>query len=76
MEKNKMTYYAETNHYGNETSVGFANTWLVLAFESKAERDAFVESHENKNLSTAAITRKEAIAKHGKRAIVQAKEII
>lgn len=37
-------YYAANNHYGSPTDVGFANTWYVLAFETKAERDAYVEN--------------------------------
>ncbi len=36
-------YYAADNRYGNETSVGFANTWYVIAFPSKDKRDAFVK---------------------------------
>ena len=35
-------YYAAQNAYGSETSIGFSNTWYVLAFRSKKCRDAYV----------------------------------
>ena len=35
-------YYAADNLYSSETSVGFANTWFVIAFSSKKSRDQFV----------------------------------
>jgi len=41
--KMSKQYYAADNHYGNESSIGFANTWYVLAFASKAARDDFVD---------------------------------
>ena len=47
-------YYAANNSFGSETSIGFANTWDVLAFDTKANRDDYVE---NGNLSTRAIKR-------------------
>jgi len=46
-------YYAADNYYGSETSVGFANTWYVLAFRSKKERDDYVSA--SHNLSARAI---------------------
>lgn len=36
-------YYAAVNSYANETSVGFANTWSVIGFATRATRDAYVE---------------------------------
>ena len=50
-------YYAATNSYASTTSVGFANTWNVLGFHSKAARDAFVESRDD--MATRAITKRE-----------------
>lgn len=35
-------FYAAVNNYASETSIGFANTWGVIAFESRAARDAYV----------------------------------
>ena len=35
-------YYAATNDYADESSVGFANTWTVLAFANKRDRDRWV----------------------------------
>jgi len=50
-------YYAATNSYATETSVGFYNTWGVMAFETKKERDQFVK--DATDLATKAITRRE-----------------
>lgn len=36
-------FYAAINSYATETSVGFANTWSVIGFESKTMRDKFVK---------------------------------
>lgn len=36
-------YYAAINSYSTDTSVGFANTWAVIGFATKAMRDAYVE---------------------------------
>lgn len=35
-------YFAADNRYGNETGIGFANSWYVMAFASKETRDEFV----------------------------------
>ena len=35
-------FYAATNSYATVTSIGFANTWNVIGFESKTMRDTFV----------------------------------
>jgi hypothetical protein len=37
-------FFAAYNQYGSETSIGFANTWEVIAFTSKKARDEFVEN--------------------------------
>jgi hypothetical protein len=37
-------YYAATNLYATEDSIGFYNTWCVLVFGNKKARDRFVES--------------------------------
>lgn len=50
-------FYAATNSYASETSTGFANTWGVLAFSTRAARDAYVASATD--LATRAITRRE-----------------
>jgi len=53
-----MKYYARGNYYGSDTSHGFANTNYVLVFESRAARDAWVDSAHD--LSACAIRRAEA----------------
>ena len=50
-------YYAATNTYASETSIGFGNTWIVLAFETRAARDAYVAAATDR--ATRAITRRE-----------------
>lgn len=47
--------YAANNSYGNETSTGFANTWYVLAFDSAAHRDAYIDA--SKSLAARPISR-------------------
>jgi hypothetical protein len=37
-------FYSAGNCYATETDIGFANTWYIYAFDSKANRDAYVES--------------------------------
>lgn len=50
-------FYAAINTYASETDTGFSNTWGVLAFSTRAARDAYVESAID--LATRAITRRE-----------------
>lgn len=50
-------FYAATNDYASETSIGFANTWRILAFESRKSRDEFVKSATD--LAAQAISRRE-----------------
>ena len=50
-------YYGATNSYASATSVGFANTWIVYAFRSRAERDEWVSNATDR--ATRAITRRE-----------------
>ncbi len=38
-----MRYYSAHNLWANETSIGFANTWYILAWESRKARDAHVK---------------------------------
>lgn len=54
-----MNYYAAFNQYGTESSVGFANTWRVVAFDSKNARDSWVEQRGRKDISARAIKRAE-----------------
>ncbi len=54
-------FYAADNQYSTPTSVGFSNTWSVLAFESKTARDAWVKMDDG--LAARAIKRTE-IAKY------------
>ena len=53
-------HYAQYNLYGTSTDVGFANTWQVASFASKAARDAWVSQHKDR-LDVAAVTRSEAL---------------
>jgi hypothetical protein len=48
-------FYAADNHYGSDTSTGFANTWYVLAFADKNSRNEYVDHRPN--LSARAIKR-------------------
>ena len=50
-------YYAAVNSYATETSIGFANTWGVLGFATKAMRDAYVKRATD--LATKPITSRE-----------------
>jgi hypothetical protein len=50
-------FYAADNVYSTPTSVGFANTWQVLAFQDRATRDAWVRNDEG--LAARAIKRNE-----------------
>ena len=36
------TFYAATNAYSTESSIGFTNTWNVYAFKTKSLRDGYV----------------------------------
>lgn len=50
-------FYAAINSYSSETSIGFTNTWEVLAFESKVDRDNYVAN--SNDLATRSIYRHE-----------------
>lgn len=50
-------FYAADNHYSTDTDIGFANTWFVLAFDTKEHRDAWVR--EANGQAARAITRKQ-----------------
>ena len=50
-------FFAAVNGYASETDIGFANTWGVLAFDSRKARDAFVDN--DMHLATRAIARSE-----------------
>ena len=52
-----MKFYAASNRYASETSVGFANTWFVLVFNSRTARDEYVQ--QARDLATRAITRRD-----------------
>lgn len=51
-------YYAVKNSYGSETSTGFSNTWKVLCFYDRDERDEFVNTNSH-DLSVKAIKKSE-----------------
>ena len=40
-------YYAMMNHYANETSDGFQNTWYPVAFSSMKERNEAIKKRIN-----------------------------
>lgn len=44
MARDRFFYLAE-NRYGDSTSCGFANTWQVLVFRSKKDRDQYAEEN-------------------------------
>lgn len=50
-------FYAAINSYSSETSVGFANTWGVIGFEKRQQRDEYVS--EANDLATQAISASE-----------------
>jgi hypothetical protein len=50
-------YYAADNSCASSTSHGFANTWFVLAFDTKAHRDQYVA--DANNLACCAISRRQ-----------------
>ena len=50
-------HYTADNLYGSTTSVGFSNTWRVLAFADKASRDAHVSKNSPSDRSLRAIKR-------------------
>ena len=50
-------FYAATNSYGTESSIGFTNTWNVYAFNSKELRNEYVE--QSTDISTRAIPKRE-----------------
>ena len=52
-------FYAKLNHHGSSTSVGFANTWQVVGFDTKAARDLWLRAHADR-LDAEAITADEA----------------
>ena len=52
-------YYAIKNIYGTSTSAGFGNTWEVLVFKSKKERDKYVDQYSIDNISVQSIKRSE-----------------
>ncbi len=50
-------YYAAINGYASDSDVGFANTWGILAFETRTARDDYV--NQAPDLATRAIKRAE-----------------
>lgn len=46
-------YYAADNTYGSETDMGFANTWFVIRFSDREQRDKWVV--ENRKISATRI---------------------
>ena len=54
-----MKYLAAFNYYGNQTSMGFANTWKIYVFKSRLTRDTFVNALRETNITARTITRKD-----------------
>lgn len=54
-------HYATYDRYGSQTSYGFDNSKVVVAFRTKALRDKYVKDHGYNNLGIDAVTRKEAL---------------
>jgi hypothetical protein len=54
-------HYATYDRYGSETSGGFDNTKVVLAFATAALRDAYIEKHGDDNMGIARISRTRAL---------------
>lgn len=52
-------YYASQSYYGSETSHGFANDKTVFVFNTKQDRDNFVDN--SRNISTRSIPRSNVI---------------
>ena len=50
-------FYAAINSYANETNIGFANTWSVLAFACREDRDDYLA--ERTDMASRAIKRAE-----------------
>lgn len=50
------TFFAATNAYSTESSIGFTNTWNVYAFKTKSLRDGYVA--DASDLSTRAIPKR------------------
>jgi len=59
--RKQTQFFARTNHYGSETSIGFDNTFSALVFDSRAARDAYVEENSHRNLAIKPITKAEAV---------------
>ena len=55
-----INYFAKVNDYRAHTSFGFGPTFQVFAFSSKLERDAYVDFHNDKNMSATAINQTQA----------------
>jgi hypothetical protein len=53
--------YLKFNHYGSETSVGFDNSWSAMVFESRADRDIYLERWKHKDRSLRPCTRAQAL---------------
>lgn len=53
-------FYAADNSYATESSAGFSNTWYVLVFDTKQNRDLYVEN--SASMAAQAITRKQVIS--------------
>lgn len=50
-------FYAANNSYASATDIGFANTWFVVGFETRRERDDYVAAATD--MAARAITRAE-----------------
>lgn len=58
-------FYAQCNIYGSSTDMGFANTWQVVSFDTRAARDAWVAQYADR-VDIAPITKAQALKLAGK----------
>lgn len=52
-------HYAKRNRFGSDTSTGFADTWEILSFRTRAERESWVRDQSHR-IDVSAVTRKDA----------------
>lgn len=56
-----MKHYILFNYYGSETDVGFQNSWSAMAFDSRADRNDYVQRHRDRDMSIRACSRSDAL---------------
>ena len=50
-------YYAADNTHGSETDMGLADTWFVIRFSTREQRDKWVQ--DNKKISAVSIKKRQ-----------------